>query len=255
MYQVSLEGKVVLITGAAQGIGREIALKLAEAGCRGMCIVDIKKDAQGEQRERDLEDLGTEVAFVLGDVSQEETFRQAIDCCLQRWGSIDILVNNAGIAFMDTLETATLEHWDLVMKVNLRSMFIGMKLVSEVMKRQGHGTIINMSSIAGVTGGNTGPEYGASKAGVIALTKFAAKTLGPYNIRVNAVAPGTIETDMIRRTYATLTQEQVKKKLSTIPMQRMGSPEEVGKAVLFLASDLASYVSGDTLMVTGARMS
>ncbi len=113
---------------------------------------------------------------------------------------------------------------------------------------------MNMSSISGVTGGSTGPEYGASKAGIIALTKYAARLLGRHNIRVNAVAPGTIATDMIRRNYAKLTPEQYEKKLADIPMVRMGEPEEVAKAVLFLVSDMASYVSGDTLMVTGARM-
>jgi 3-oxoacyl-[acyl-carrier protein] reductase len=139
------------------------------------------------------------------------------------------------------LETATEKQWDLVLKVNLRSVFLTLKYVSEVMKKQGYGSIVNMSSISGITGGSTGPEYGASKAGIIALTKFSAKTLGPYGIRVNAVAPGTIE-------------KTVKQKLARIPMQRMGDPAEVGKAVLFLASDMGSYVSGNTLCVTGARM-
>ncbi len=254
MYNVSLEDKIVLITGAAQGIGKSIAIKLAEAGCKGMAIIDIKKDANGEQTQQELEEFGVEVEFIVGDVSSETVIQNAVKHCMDKWGKIDILVNNAGIAFMDTLETATSEHWDLVLNVNLRSVFLTLKYVSAVMKEQGFGSIINMSSIAGITGGSTGPEYGASKAGVIALTKFAAKTLGPYGIRVNAVAPGTIETDMIKRTYATLDEETVKKKLSKIPMQRMGDPSEVGKAVLFLASDMSSYVSGDTLCVTGARM-
>ena len=151
-------------------------------------------------------------------------------------------------------DTTSPEQWDKVLAVNLRSVFLTMKYSSEVMKRQGFGSIVSMSSISGVTGGSTGPEYGASKAGIIALTKYAAKLLGPYNIRVNAVAPGTIATDMIRRNYAKLTDEARQKKLDAISMKRLGDPEEVGKAVLFLASDMGSYVSGDTLMVTGARM-
>ncbi len=253
MYNISLEKKVVMITGAAQGIGKEIALALAKAGCLGMCIIDIKKDENGEKTEAEIRGLGVEVGFILGDVAEESTIKEAIDYCINTWGHIDILVNNAGIAFMDTFETATVEHWDLVMRVNIRSMFLTMKLVSEVMKKQKSGVIINMSSIAGVTGGNTGPEYGASKAGVIALTKFGTKELGPYNIRVNAIAPGTIQTEMVRNAYSTLDEETVKKKLSTIPMNRMGDPSEVGKAALFLASDLASYVSGDVLLVTGGR--
>jgi 3-oxoacyl-[acyl-carrier protein] reductase len=254
MYSISLNEKIVLITGAAQGIGKSIAIKLAKAGCKGMAIIDIKKDANGEQTQKELEDMGVNVEFVLGDVSEVETIKNAIKVCMERWGKIDILVNNAGIAFIDTLETATEKQWDLVLKVNLRSVFLTLKYVSEVMKKQGYGSIVNMSSISGITGGSTGPEYGASKAGIIALTKFSAKTLGPYGIRVNAVAPGTIETDMIKRTYATLDEKTVKQKLARIPMQRMGDPAEVGKAVLFLASDMGSYASGNTLCVTGARM-
>jgi 3-oxoacyl-[acyl-carrier protein] reductase len=254
MYNISLEGKTALITGAAQGIGKSIAMKLAEASCKSMVIIDVKKDSEGEQTQKELEDHGVDVEFIIGDVSEVKTIKNAIKICLERWGKIDILVNNAGIAFMDTFETATEEHWDIVLNVNLRSVFLALKHVGEVMKKQGFGTIINMSSISGITGGNTGPAYGASKAGIIALTKFAAKTLSPHGIRVNAVAPGTIETDMIKRTYATLDEETVKKKLAKIPMKRMGDPSEVGKAVLFLASDMSSYVCGDILCVTGARM-
>lgn len=255
MFEVSLKDKICLITGASQGIGKAIALTLAKAGLKGMTIVDIKKDERGTETEEELKALGTEVQFVTGDASLVETIQKAVQVTMDTWGKIDILVNDAGVSFMTNLETTTPEQWDLVLDVNLRSVFLTMKYCSEVMKKQGYGSIVNMSSISGITGGSTGPEYGASKAGIIALTKYAAKLLGPYQIRVNAVAPGTIATDMIKRNYSKLTPEQLEKKLATIPMQRMGEPEEVGKAVLFLASDMGSYVSGDVLTVTGARMS
>ena len=255
MFEVSLKDQICIITGASQGIGRAIALTLSKAGLKGMTIIDIKKDENGIATEKELIALGTEVQFVVGDASSEETIKEAVKVTMDTWGKIDILVNNSGVSFMTNLDTTTPEQWDLVLDVNLRSVFLTMKYCSEVMKKQGHGSIVNMSSISGITGGSTGPEYGASKAGIIALTKYSAKLLGPYQIRVNAVAPGTIATDMIKRNYSKLTPEQLEKKLATIPMQRMGDPEEVGKAVLFLASDMGSYVSGDVLTVTGARMS
>lgn len=255
MFEVSLKDKVCIITGASQGIGKAIALTLAKAELKGMTIIDIKKDDCALETEKELKDLGVEVNYVIGDASAVETIQEAIRVTMDSWGKIDILVNNAGISFMTNLDTTSPEQWDKVLNVNLRSVFLTMKYCTEIMKKQGYGSIVNMSSISGVTGGSTGPEYGASKAGIIALTKYAAKLLGPDQIRVNAVAPGTIATDMIKRNYSKLTPEQLEKKLATIPMQRMGDPEEVGKAVLFLASDMGSYVSGDVLMVTGARMS
>ncbi len=254
MFEVSLKDKICIITGASQGIGRAIACTLAKAGLKGMTIIDIKKDEKGTETEQMVKEMGTEVNFVIGDVSKEETVKEAIKVTMDTWGKIDILVNNAGVSFMTNLETTTPEQWDLVLDVNLRSVFLTMKHVTEIMKKQGYGSVVNMASISGITGGSTGPEYGASKAGIIALTKYSAKILGPDNIRVNAVAPGTIATDMIKRNYSKLTPEQLEKKLDTIPMKRMGDPEEVGKAVLFLASDMGSYVSGDVLTVTGARM-
>ncbi|MFZ5974752.1 MAG: SDR family NAD(P)-dependent oxidoreductase [Bacillota bacterium] len=255
LYNVSLEGKAVMVTGAAQGIGKCIAVKMAEAGAKGITIVDLQAGGPIEQTKSELEALGSEVIVYTGDVSKSETIKGAIEATTRRWGSLDVLINNAGIARMSDLFTTTEEQWDLVLAVNLRSVFLGMKYGAEVMKEQGGGVIVNTSSIAGVTGGSTGADYGASKAGVIALTKFGAKTLGPYGIRVNAIAPGTIATEMVKNNYSKLDEEGIRKRLSSIPMGRMGEPEEVAKAVLFLASDLASYVSGEVLLITGARMS
>ena len=254
MFEVSLRDKICIITGASQGIGKATALTLAKAELKGMTIIDIAKGESGEAVEKELTDMGVEVQYIVGDASSDEVIKGAVQATMDKWGKIDILVNIAGISFMTDLSETSPEQWDKVMNVNLRSVFLTMKYCTEIMKEQGYGSVVNMSSISGVTGGSTGPEYGASKAGIIALTKYSAKLLGKYNIRVNAVAPGTIATDMIKRNYSKLTPEQYKKKMATIPMVRMGDPEEVGKAVLFLASDMGSYVSGDTLMVTGARM-
>lgn len=255
MFEVSLKGKVGLITGASQGIGRACAYKLGEADIDGLVIVDLAKGEAGKETQKTLEDMNVDVKYVIGDASSEDVIKGAIDLAVKSWGHLDVIVNVAGISYMTNLETTSFDQWNKVMAVNLRSVFLTMKYGSEQMKKQKSGSIVSMSSISGVTGGSTGPEYGASKAGIIALTKFAAKQLGPYNIRVNAVAPGTIGTDMIKRNYSKLTNEQRQKKLDAIYMKRLGDPAEVGKAVLFLASDMGSYVSGDTLMVTGARMS
>ncbi len=255
MFEVSLKGQVCLITGATRGIGKAVALTMAQAGITGMVIVDVKEDETAKETEQELTAKGVQVKLVIGDASSESVIKEAVNLCVNTWGKIDILANIAGISNMRELEDTTVEQWDTTMAVNLRSAFLTTKYCSEVMKEQGYGSIVNTSSIAGVTGGNTGADYGASKAGIIALTKFCAKKLGPYNIRVNAIAPGTIATDMIRRNYSSLTPEQYKKKMDAIPMKRMGEPEEVGKAVLFLASDMGSYISGEILDVTGARMS
>ena len=234
MFEVSLKGQVCLITGATRGIGKAVALTMAKADLMGLVIVDIQKDAVAEETQKELQSMGVDVKFVTGDASSEDVIKEAVKVCVDSWGKIDILANIAGVSYMRGLEDTTVEQWDKVMAINLRSTFLTMKYCSEVMKKQGYGSIVNTSSIAGITGGNTGPDY---------------------DIRVNAIAPGTIATDMIRRNYSTLTPEQYEKKMAAIPMKRMGEPEEVGKAVLFLASDMGSYISGEILDVTGARMS
>lgn len=255
MFEVSLKGKVGLITGASQGIGRACAYKLGEAEIDSLVIVDLVKGEAGEETQKTLENMGVDVKYITGDASVEDIIKGSVNLAVESWGHLDIIVNVAGISYMRNLETTSFDQWNKVMAVNLRSVFLTMKYGSVQMKKQKSGSIVSMSSISGVTGGSTGPEYSASKAGIIALTKFAAKQLGSYNVRVNAVAPGTIATDMIKRNYSKLTDEQRQKKLDAIYMKRLGDPAEVGKAVLFLASDMSSYISGDTLMVTGARMS
>lgn len=254
MYEISLKNQICMITGARHGIGRATALMMAEAGLRGITIISTKEDEEAERVEAELAALGTEAMFIFGDASREDTVKQAVDASVDRWKRIDILVNNAGISFAADLDRTTAGQWDRVMDVNIRSVFLTTRYCSRIMRKNGGGSIVNMSSISGITGGNSGPDYGASKAAVIALTKYCARQLGPYGIRVNAVAPGTIDTDMIKRNYNSLNPEQLTQRLKAIPMGRMGTPKEAAKAVLFLASDMGSYVSGAVLEVTGGRM-
>jgi len=255
VINISMKEKIIVVTGAIQGIGRAIAMKFAEAGCRGLAVLDLKIDENAKKLKRDIESFGAEVLLLNGDVSKKENMKNTIDEAFSKWGQIDIVVNNAGQAVKSDFFSTSEEQWNRIMNINLSSVFYGMKYAAEYMRGQRKGCIVNMSSIAGVTGGNTGPDYGASKAGVIALTKYGAKTLSKYGIRVNAVAPGTIETLLIKRVYAEMDSESLAKKLGSIPIGRMGTPEEVANVVIFLASDMASYVNGETIMVTGGRMS
>jgi 3-oxoacyl-[acyl-carrier protein] reductase len=255
MITISLKEKVVIVTGAARGIGRAIALKMAEAGCKGLAINDLKIDDAAKCTAAEAEAFGAEVLLIDGDMSNADNVKRLISSAAEKWGRLDIMINNAGISKSNDLFNTTAEDWDLVIRINLRSTFLGMKYAAEYMKDHGGGCIVNMGSIAGITGGNTSPDYGASKAGIIALSKFGAKTLCKYGIRVNVLAPGTIETDMIKRNFEGLDPESLKKRLSTIPMGRMGTPEEVANSALFFASDLSSFITGESLLITGGRTS
>ncbi len=253
MVNVSMENKVVIVTGAAKGIGRAIALKMAEAGCRGLAINALRIDEQTETLAQEAQALGANVLLMAGDMSKEEDVKKLIDTTTQKWNGLDVMINNAGIAKANDLFNTSTDDWDQVVTVNMRSTFLGMKFAAAYMKDHGGGSIINMGSIAGITGGSTSPDYGASKAGVLALTKYGAKFLAQYGIRVNALAPGTINTQMIKRNFEHLKPEELKARLAAIPMGRMGDPEEVANVALFFASDLSSFITGDSLMITGGR--
>lgn len=253
MVNVSLENKVVIVTGAAKGIGRAIALKMAEAGCLGLVINDLKIDEHAESLAKEAQAYGANVLLMSGDMSKEEDVKKLIDTTTQKWNRLDVMINNAGIAKANDLFNTLTEDWDLVISVNMRSAFLGMKFAAAYMKEHGGGSIINMGSIAGITGGSTSPDYGASKAGILALTKYGAKFLAKYGIRVNALAPGTINTAMIKRNFENLKPEELQERLAAIPMGRMGEPEEVANVALFFASDLSSFITGDSLMITGGR--
>lgn len=253
MVNVSLENKVVIVTGAAKGIGRAIALKMAEAGCQGLVINDLRIDEYAESLAKEAQAYGVNVLLMAGDMSNEEDVKKLIDITTEKWNRLDVMINNAGIAKANNLFDTSTKDWDQVISVNMRSAFLGMKYAAAYMKDHGGGSIINMGSIAGITGGSTSPDYGASKAGILALTKYGAKFLAKYGIRVNALAPGTINTEMIKRNFEKLEPEELQERLSAIPMGRMGEPEEVANVALFFASDLSSFITGDSLMITGGR--
>jgi len=244
-----LEGKTAIITGAARGIGRAVAITFAKHGAN-IAFTDMAIDDNVKSLEKELADLGVKGKGYASDASNFEQSQELVKQIVEDFGKVDILINNAGITRDTLLMRMTEEQWDLVLNVNLKSAFNLTKAVIGPMMKQRSGSIVNMSSIVGV-GGNVGQaNYSASKAGMIGLTKSTAKEVGSRNIRCNAIAPGFIITEMT----AKLPEKVVEEWANSIPMKRGGTPEEVANAALFLASDLASYVSGQVIQVTGAML-
>ncbi len=244
-----LEGKTAIITGAARGIGRAIATTFAQHGAN-IAFTDIAIDENVKSLEEELNQMGVKAKGYASDASKFDQSQELVKEVINDFGKVDILINNAGITRDNLLMRMTEEQWDLILNVNLKSAFNLTKAVITPMMRQRSGAIVNMSSIVGV-GGNAGQaNYSASKAGMIGLTKSTAKELGSRNIRCNAIAPGFIITDMTGK----LPEKVVKEWEESIPMKRGGTPEEVAKTALFLASDLASYVSGQVIQVSGAML-
>ncbi len=241
-----LEGKVALITGGARGIGRAIAVKFAEEGAN-VAFSDLKYDEQAEALEKELEAFGISAKGYASDASSFEGSEELINSVVQQFGRIDILVNNAGITRDNLLMRMTEADWDLVIKVNLKSIFNMTKAVQKVMLKQRYGSIINMSSVVGLDGNAGQSNYSASKAGLIGFTKSIAMELGSRNIRCNAIAPGYIETEMT----AKLSDEVRKSWAEQIPLRRGGKPEDVANVSVFLASELSSYVTGQVISVCG----
>ena len=243
-----LEGKVSIITGAARGIGKATALLFAREGSNVVIADVLEKDGKETEDEINKGFEGVRALFVKTDVSREDDIRRMVERTVEEFGGIDILVNNAGIQPLGTIEETSVETWDKVMDINLKAMFLCCKYAVPHMIKRGKGAIVNVSSINGLMGGKRMVAYAASKAGVIGLTKSLAFDLAPYNIRVNAVAPRTIDTAMYR---AYRTPEGIKERIKTIPLGRLGRPEEVASVILFLASDEASYVIGDVVVIGG----
>lgn len=241
-----LEGKVALITGGARGIGKAIALSYASEGAN-IAFSDLKYDEQAEALERELSELGITAKGYASDASSYEASEELINNVVEKFGKIDILVNNAGITRDNLLMRMTEADWDLVIKVNLKSVFNMTKAVQKVMLKQRFGSIINMSSVVGLDGNSGQSNYSASKAGLIGFTKSIAMELGSRNIRCNAIAPGYIETEMT----AKLPEDVRKSWAEKIPLRRGGKPEDVANTALYLASDLSSYVTGQVISVCG----
>jgi 3-oxoacyl-[acyl-carrier protein] reductase len=242
-----LEGKKALVTGAARGIGKAIALKLAAEGA-DIAFTDLNKDDNMTALEGELSALGVKGIGFASNAADFAQTEKVVDDVVKEFGGIDILVNNAGITQDTLLMRMTEQQWDAVITVNLKSAFNFTKAVQKTMLKQKSGSIINMSSVVGLHGNAGQANYSASKAGMIGFTKSVAQELGSRNIRCNAIAPGFIMTEM---TLGKLSQEVIDAWLKTIPMRKGGTPEDVANVTLFLASDLSSYVSGQVIPVCG----
>lgn len=241
-----LKGKVALVTGAARGIGKSVALAFAAEGA-DIAFTDLKIDEVAEATRAELEAFGVKVLALASDASDFVSAAGAVEAVVKEFGHLDVLVNNAGITRDTLMLRMTEDQWDAVLKVNLKSAFNFIHAVAPVMMRQRGGSIISMSSVVGVHGNAGQCNYSASKAGMIGLTKSIAQELGSRGVRANIVAPGFILTEMT----AKLDPEMLKSWESRIPLRRGGTPEEVAKVCLFLASDLSSYVTGQVIQIDG----
>ena len=241
-----LEGKVALITGAARGIGKAIALKFAEEGA-DVAFTDLVINEAAEQTVEELEAFGHKVKAYASNAASFDETHAVVEEILKEFGRIDILVNNAGITKDGLMLRMSEQQWDAVLTVNLKSAFNFIHAITPVMAKQRGGSIISMSSVVGVSGNAGQCNYSASKAGLIGLTKSIAKEMGPRGIRANCIAPGFIISDMTAALPDDVREQWVK----TIPLRRGGTPEDVAKVALFLASDLSAYVSGQVIHCCG----
>lgn len=242
-----LENKVALVTGASKGIGRQIVLAYAKEGAQ-IAFTDLNRDEAMIATENDLTALGVKAKGFASNAASFEDSQRVVDEVVKEFGRIDILVNNAGITKDNLLMRMSEKDWDAVIAVNLKSVFNLTHAVQKYMIKQRSGSIVNMSSVVGVSGNAGQANYSASKAGIIGFTKSIAKELGSRNIRSNAIAPGFIITDMT----AKIPEDARKAWEASIPMRRGGQPEEVAKVAVFLGSELSSYVSGQVIHVCGA---
>jgi 3-oxoacyl-[acyl-carrier protein] reductase len=242
-----LEGKTAIITGASRGIGKAIAVKFAAEGC-DIAFTDLFDDDNMKATVKELNEFGIKAKGYASDASKCDQTEAVVNQIFEEFGRIDVLVNNAGITKDTLLMRMTEEQWDAVINVNLKSVFNFTKAVQKVMLKQRSGSIINMSSVVGVSGNAGQANYSASKAGIIGFTKSVARELGSRGIRSNAIAPGFIITEMT----AKIPENDRKAWEASIPLKRGGLPEEVAGVALFLACDLSSYVSGQVIQVCGA---
>lgn len=241
-----LDGKTAVVTGASRGIGRAIALELAKEGANVVVNFSGSKE-KADQVVKEIEQLGSKAISVQANVADVDSVQNLMNVAIEQFGSIDILVNNAGITRDNLIMRMKEEEWDEVINTNLKGVFLATKAVTRQMMKQRSGRIINISSVVGVLGNAGQANYVAAKAGVIGLTKTTARELASRNILVNAVAPGYISTEM-----TDALPDDVKKTISEqIPLAKIGNPEHIAKAVVFLASDDASYITGQTLHVDG----
>ncbi|MDO4758011.1 MAG: 3-oxoacyl-[acyl-carrier-protein] reductase [Rikenellaceae bacterium] len=241
-----LEGKTALITGAARGIGKAIAVEFARQGAN-IAFTDIEINETAKATEEELAAFGIKAKGYASNAADFEATHEVVKQIHEEFGRIDILVNNAGITRDTLMMRMSEQQWDAVLTVNLKSAFNFIHACTPIMARQRGGSIINMSSVVGVSGNAGQCNYSASKAGLIGLAKSIAKEMGPRGIRANSIAPGFIITDMT----AALPEEVREQWAKAIPLRRGGTPEDVAKVALFLASDLSAYVTGQTIHCCG----
>lgn len=243
------EGKVALVTGASRGIGRAIALALAAEGA-DVAVNYAGSEAAAKEVAAEIEAMGRKAFVIQADIASTEASTAMVDAVVKEFGRVDVLVNNAGITRDGLLMRMKEEDWDAVITTNLKGVFNCTKAAIKYMMKQKSGNIVNISSIVGVMGNAGQANYCAAKAGVIGFTKATAKEVAARGIRVNAIAPGFIKTDMT----SVLSEKVVETMLAGIPLNRLGETEDIAKAVLFLASSDANYITGQTLHVDGGMV-
>ena len=244
----NLNGKTAIITGASRGIGKAIAIQLAACGANISLVARNQNDLDAVREI--INHRGGEAQSLIGDVSNLESFSDIVTYTIEKWNQVDILINNAGITQDNLIMRMKTDEWDNVMDINLKGCFNGIKSVVRPMIKNKGGRIINITSVIGQIGNAGQSNYSASKAGIIGLTKSTAKELGSRNITINAVAPGYISTDMTDQL-----DNEVKENLkSSIPLGRLGKPEDVANLVCFLSSNKASYITGQTFNVDGGMV-
>lgn len=241
-----LEGKVAIVTGAARGIGKAIALKFASEGA-DIAFTDLNIDENAKNTEAEIAALGVKVKAYASNAANFEDTHTVVEEILKDFGHIDVLINNAGITKDGLMMRMTEQQWDAVINVNLKSAFNFIHAVTPIMMRQKNGSIVNMSSVVGVSGNAGQCNYSASKAGMIGLAKSIAKEVGSRGIRANCIAPGFIITEMT----GALSEDVKEQWAKQIPLRRGGTPEDVANVAAFLASDLSSYVSGQVIHCCG----
>ena len=246
---MQLKGKTAVVTGGSRGIGRAIALQLAEKGAN-IVVNYTSNHTAAQEVVRQIEEMGVSGKAVKADVSNSEEVENLVNEVLNTFGSIDILINNAGITRDNLIIRMTEQEFDDVINTNLKGAFLCTKSISKVMIKQKSGKIINVSSVVGIIGNAGQSNYAAAKAGIIGFTKSMAKELAKRGINVNAIAPGFIETDMTSKLSDKVKEEFAK----NIPLMRAGKPEDIAKAVLFLASEYSDYITGQVINIDGGMV-